>query len=301
MQALAQWAMRGPVEATLLVVVFGVLSWYLPPLAYLASAVVALLAMQLDAGRALGVTAAATAALSLLGLVLLGSALPGLAGALLTLVPVAVLGGLVRRQGTLAAGLIGTGVLGMALALAGWLLPADPQQWWLEHLRQFLEQALGSAAVDEMPPAELQALATMLPGLIGLMGGVGTFISLMLGRWWQALLYNPGGFRRDFHALSIGRGLALALVVFAALGVAGVEIAAGVVLAGAAAAMFHGLAIVHALAAKLPRGQGIWWLVPFYALLVFMLPYLGLMLAVAGVMDTVLDFRRRAAGDGTAD
>ena len=296
MKALAQWAMRGPIEATALVAGFGLLSWYLPPLAYVASAVVALLAMQLDVGRALGVTAAATVVLSLLSLVLLGSPVPGLAGALLTLAPVAVLGELVRRQGVLAAALVGAGVLGMLLALAGWLLPADPQQWWLEHLRRFLEQAMGSAAVDELPPEELKALAGLMPGLIGLMAVTGTFISLMLGRWWQALLYNPGGFQRDFHALSIGRGLALTLVVFAALGAAGLEIAVNMALAGAAVAMFHGLAIVHALTARLP--QGIWWLLPFYVLLLFMLPYLALMLAVAGVLDTVLDFRRRGAGGG---
>ena len=299
MPALAQWAMRGPIEAAVLVVVFAVLSWYLPPLAYLAGAVVALLAMQLDGGRALAVTAAATAVLTLLSQLLLGSAVPGLVGALLTLAPVAVLGDLVRRQGALVVGLIGAGVVGMLLALAGWVLPADPPQWWLEQLRQFQEQIQESASVDELTPGQIQTLAVLMPGLVGMMSVIGMFISLILGRWWQALLYNPGGFQRDFHALSIGRGLALALVVFAALGATGMQMAANVALAGAAAALFHGLAIVHALASRLP--QGIWWLVPFYVLLVFMLPYMAVMLAVAGVLDTVLDFRRRGAGGDNAD
>lgn len=292
MQALARWVMRGPVEATVLVVVFGFLSWYLPPLAYLAGAVVALLAMQLDGARALAVAAAATAVMALLSLVLLGSVLPGLAGGFLSLAPLGILGELVRRNGTLAAGLIGAALLGIVLAAAGWWLPADPHQWWLEQLQQFLERALGAEAVAEVPPEDLQTLARLMPGLLGLMSVAGLFVSLMLGRWWQALLYNPGGFRRDFHALSMGRALALAVVVLAGLGAAGLDVAANAALAGMAAALFHGVAIVHALVAKLP--QGILWLAPFYVLLVFMLPYLGLMLAVAGVLDTVLDFRRRA-------
>jgi hypothetical protein len=44
-------------------------------------------------------------------------------------------------------------------------------------------------------------------------------ISLIVSRWWQSLVYNPGGFREEFHGLRLDAGLARVLLGIGALGV----------------------------------------------------------------------------------
>jgi hypothetical protein len=44
-------------------------------------------------------------------------------------------------------------------------------------------------------------------------------ISLIVSRWWQSLVYNPGGFREEFQGLRMDAGLARVLLGIGALGV----------------------------------------------------------------------------------
>jgi hypothetical protein len=36
-------------------------------------------------------------------------------------------------------------------------------------------------------------------------------MSLMLARWWQAGIHNPGGFQKEFHSYTIGAKIAVIL------------------------------------------------------------------------------------------
>ncbi len=297
METLARWIMRGPVEATGVAVLAGALSWLLPPVIYLGSGALALLGMQLGARRALAVALAATGLLGVFGWVALGHPWGGLLTGLFALVPLALLGEVVRRSGTLTTGLQAATALALVVALLAWLLPQDPVAWWSEQLAALLTGLLPEAREQGLDPADLEATAAVMPGLIGALLLLGLFISMILGRWWQALLYNPGGFRQDFRSLRLGRGLVLVVAAAAALGLAGVSVAANLALVGVAGMAFHGLAVLHAMVARLP--QGALWLVPLYVLLVFALPYASIMLATVAALDTAMDLRGRV-GSGDA-
>ena len=115
-------------------------------------------------------------------------------------------------------------------------------------------------------------------------------LSLMLGRYWQALLYNPGGFGSEFRALKVPQGAVLlmastALVlwwmgpewrVWSALAV--------LPLTGV------GFALVHAYAARM--GKGVSWLTLMYALWILLDPVKWLWVACV-VIDAFADFRAR--------
>ena len=45
---------------------------------------------------------------------------------------------------------------------------------------------------------------SFLLGVIGYVIALTSVICLVLGRWWQAILYNPGGFQAEFHQLRFG-------------------------------------------------------------------------------------------------
>lgn len=112
-------------------------------------------------------------------------------------------------------------------------------------------------------------------------------ICLMIARWWQALLYNPGGFRQEFHNLRVDpRAMALLLGLILA-GLLGVPPLDGWKPLFCVAPMFAGLAIAHWTVAK--KGLGTPWLVMIYVTLMFMAPAIILL----GMTDSVMDLRKR--------
>lgn len=135
-------------------------------------------------------------------------------------------------------------------------------------------------------------------GLLAWVVAIGAIGSLLLGRWWQALLYNPGGFAKEFQALRIRPVLALALVAgivvcyflssdYAAWGnLLGLPLLLG------------GVALVHYLltAAKI----GPHWTLIFYVGLIFLMGPLSMVLLGLGLVDSMVDLRSRwaARSDG---
>src|SRR5690606_5940192 len=113
-----------------------------------------------------------------------------------------------------------------------------------------------------------------------------------LARWWQAMLYNPGGFREEFHRLRLPPLLAAGLI------------AAGIVatLPGPDyrlwAALFAvrftvaGFALVHGVAGLNGWGRG-----PLVALYLcwLLFGWAKAMLLLAALVDSWVDIRRRVS------
>jgi hypothetical protein len=127
-------------------------------------------------------------------------------------------------------------------------------------------------------------------GLIAYGIALSVTLGLLVGRWWQALLYNPGGFAQEFHQLrlSVTQGLVCMGAGLYAL-FHGPEYGIWSALF-TLPLVFAGLALVHGLVAQ--RGLGVHWLVLMYAVLVLFNPVGQLLVAVAFV-DTWLNFRGR--------
>lgn len=117
---------------------------------------------------------------------------------------------------------------------------------------------------------------------------------LMLGRSMQASLYNPGGFREEFHALRIGQTMTLALVG-AILLVNFVEsLPQAWIFYLATPLAFAGLALAHALVAW--KNASVFWLVAMYMLLIF--PTMMYLLILVAIVDSWYDFRGRLPKSG---
>ena len=164
----------------------------------------------------------------------------------------------------------------------------------------FKEQlALASANGGNKDVAE-QLLAQMPPltaahlvGNLAFMQMLLTLMSLLTARWWQAKLYNPGGFQQEFYQLRLSRANILVLV-------------AGLVLFSiiegyhqwtwlfAIPIIIVGIALVHALVALKQLSRP--WLIGFYLLFVTFAPIVPLLM-MAVIADSALDFRSRISKD----
>jgi hypothetical protein len=153
------------------------------------------------------------------------------------------------------------------------LFGADYQQLPVEQ-RELLQASLSPAALIGFAAVTLQMLSVLC---------------LMLGRYWQALLYNPGGFGREFRALRLPTGVALALLAGVLLGASlGPELGM-LKLFCSVPLLLAGLAMLHGVVAEKPSMR--FWLVGAYVCLLVFYP----LLIILAVVDSLMDFRGRLA------
>lgn len=236
-------------------------------------------------------------------LILLWALLPALAALWVSdlgpLMPVVTFAGLLvtfsaaqmlRRAASWASTLLGLVALSCLAALLVALAIPDPVAGITRALGEMFRemQAEAPEGVSFSPPSE-----TFVLGLIAYVVAVSSALSLLLGRWWQALLYNPGGLQAEFHNLRLTP--AQALVCFGALLYCwwqggDYRIWASVF---SLPLVLVGVAIVHYSVKA--RAMGVQWLVLFYLGLLLVSPLTAL-LAIMAAMDTWIDFRARIKG-----
>jgi hypothetical protein len=159
-------------------------------------------------------------------------------------------------------------------------------------LPQVLDGLYQQLSVEER--ARLGALiAPVLNGLIAALLQIVSVLSLILGRYWQALLYNPGGFGREFRSIRLPRVPALVLLVCMLLGPNfGPQMAMLTPLCSVPL-VFAGLALIHGLVAEKHLGR--FWLVGLYVTLLLFMQLIYPLLVVLAIVDSLIDFRGRFA------
>jgi hypothetical protein len=294
-RSLASFIMRGPWQAALVVAAAALLGLLLPPVVVASGAALALVALRQGLNAALNVLVLAGIGASALAYLGVHSFTPIVVLALLYWLPLLALALILRRTITLATTLHCAALLGaMAVPLFYGLL-GDPQQWLAplvdELLARFRDQGALGAEDSERIRSATAALAPFLPGQLARSLLLLLLLSLFLARWWQALLYHPGGFRREFYELRLGRAAAsvmLALLVVTLLSGQGLPLIANLTLVLSVVFIIQGAALVHCIVAKL--GLSTFWLVAFYLLLLTVFSQFMLILAV---IDAWADFRAR--------
>lgn len=198
-----------------------------------------------------------------------------------------LLASMLRAQARWSQCLMAAVALAMLIALSLRALAPELTQTMADALARVMAQIQGPAGAETVPPAPSPVLVTGLLANVAAFTGV---LGLILGRWWQALLYNPGGFKQEFQTLGLNTPQALVCVgasLYALL--QGPEYIWWAALF-ALPLLFVGLAIVHRIVAL--RGLGVQWLVLFYIALVLLDPVSQLLMVLAFV-DTWLNIRGR--------
>lgn len=299
MQALAAYVMRGRSQAALVASASAVLSLLVPLLGILSAATVALVTLRQGTTEGLVVGGFAGLASGLLVYLALGSPLPAIGLALALWLPVWVLAGVLRVTRRVDLTLQVGALVGLLILVGVHLAVADPAAFWAELLEPLRQGLVEGQVMDETASQAMMAsIGRWMTAAFAATFYFQMLLALLLGRWWQGLLYNPGGFGTEYRALRIhpalgvlGLGLLLALIV----GIGGQPIAELLILL-TPLYFLQGVAVVHGLAHgfKLARG----WLVGFYALLVLAMPHAEILVAGLGLADTLVNVRARARPGG---
>ena len=285
MRAIAEFIMRGRMQATL--VVAGCAT--LPLLYWLGAAAGCLVLLRRGLKDALGVLA--------LGL------LPALIWwfysddprALLVLLGSSSLALVLRASESWNRVLLVSIAMGVVFAVVLGTVFAPQIEMLAQALIKVMPSLLGDVyqklSVDEQ--AQFASLiAPVLTGLIAALLQIVSVLSLFVGRYWQALLYNPGGFGREFRAIRFPLGLAMLLLAFMLLGPnIGPQMAMLTPLCSVPL-VFAGLALIHGLVAQKRLAR--FWLVGLYVTLLLFMQLIYPLLVVLAIVDSLIDFRGRS-------
>jgi uncharacterized protein YybS (DUF2232 family) len=280
MRALAAYVMRGRTQA-LWVAALGASSVLF---AWISAAVIALVTLRKGQREGLFLLAWAALPAGVL-LVVFGDN-----GPLTTIVGTTFLALVLRSSVSWSVTLLAAAVFGGITGLAMLTIGAG----YVEQVASLMAEALASLQQQlsqggtEM---EFEAPGVItIAGMMGLISAISCLMCLFLARWWQSTLYNPGGFRVEFHGLRLALNWSVLLGAgLLIVGMGGLELRPWALLFALPLSV-AGLGLVHAFAAQ--RRVGIGTLVLFYLLWLLLDPMKLAVMALA-IADSWLDFRSR--------
>lgn len=303
MRALAAYIMRGQLHAITAITVCAVLalvamplSW---PIGYLSAAGVGLVTLAQGPTEGGKTLLGATVLLAIIGMLIMGSPALALAFVLSLWLPAWILASIMRTSRSLVLPMQALLVFGLVAVAAMFVVMGDPALWWYNHIVNEVIPTLEKANMGFQPGPEFEqrlANATkLMTGVLIMITAWGVLAGLLIARWWQAILYRPGAFGEEFRALRLGKMVAMAAVLLALLAMVGngllAELASNMVLVIIGLLLLQGLAIAHALVTRFKANHA--WLVMLYMMLVFLMPYMLVMVTMAGLIDNWVDFRQR--------
>ena len=274
MRGLAEFVMKGRKQATMAVLLLGLI-----PLFNLLNPVIVGLIM-LRKGPREAALILAWAILPIGGWALAGDIVP-----LIMLLGISGLALLLRETESWEFTLLAAILIGIAVEFYFRIRPE-----MLDLLFAQLETYLANNNLQGMQQGvQVEQLRGFITSLIGSVYMFLAVMLLILSRWMQATLYNPGGFRKEFHRLRIKQKFALLLVGLIVLANFGIVIPSTWMLYLVLPLVFSGIAVIHAVVAM--KKLSSMWLASFYVLI--MLPIVVEMVVLLALIDSWYDFRSR--------
>lgn len=296
MRFLAAYIMRGRMQAMIVASTLALLSLIMPPVSIVSSASVALVTLRRGAFEGFYVLVCSSAAAALLGFFLLGNYQFALLYGVVLWLPVWLIS-IVLREGRYLSLAVEIAVLIGVVGVVGfYLYDSAPAVMWKNVLVQMLPP---NAPIGEMQPT-LDMLSHYMTGIVAAGSVFGLLFGLFLGRWWQAVLYNPGGFRQEFLSLSTQPRLvigSIAVIAVASLA-SGVisEIAWNIGILLFVLYTFIGTSVLHTVFAAMKLGR---FMVPMLYITLFLIPHALLPVALIGLSDPWMNLRNKISNQHT--
>jgi len=292
--ALARFILRGQSQAALVVATSALLAIILMPFSWLSAGALTLVVLHLGKEAAFRIIAIAGLATIVMGWILLGTPAVAFINILFLWLPTGLIAYILRQSVSLALSIQILTLFGLGAVLVMYLMfPAMGETWskaFLELLKPAIEQSgaqIEQAHLDNL----MYWFARAVPGLLAVVMVFNVLMGLFIGRWWQAALFNPKGFSREFNELRLGKVFAsvTALLLIANAFVDN-DWVLGSMLMMVALTLVQGTAVMHGVIDRKQLSRS--WLFGFYVLLI-LIPQVTVILAIVGLLDAWVDIRKQ--------
>lgn len=297
MNFLAAYIMRGRMQAMIVASSLALLSLIMPPVSVVSSATVALVTLRRGAFEGLYVLACSSVAAGLLGFLAIGNYQFALLYVMVLWLPVWLIS-IVLREGRHLSLAVEIAILIGVLGVMGfYLFTSEPAAMWKAVLSQMVP---ADAPVVDIQRT-IDTLAHYMTGIVAAGSVFGLLFGLFLGRWWQANLYNPGGFKQEFLALDTKPRLSIGSVAVVAIALASPgmisEIAWNISILLFVLYTVTGTAVLHTVFAGKKLGR---FMVPMLYITLFLIPHAMLLVALVGLSDPWLNLRNKKSNQSNA-
>lgn len=190
----------------------------------------------------------------------------------------------------------------ISIALLHLIYP-NIQSWWAAQLGAYFTKtaetlaAMGPTGESHMLPkdAQLQIIATAKRYATGFVVASVLFnalLQLAMGRWWQAVMFNPGGLRVELHQIRLSHLSGIIFLIGMMLAYWGNEIALDVMPILYGVFFIAGLSLLHYLIGAIRKNNWL-WLIAAYAGIIWLFPLSFILISIIALLDTWADFRKR--------
>ncbi|MFP6805973.1 MAG: hypothetical protein VB957_02080 [Pseudomonadales bacterium] len=186
---------------------------------------------------------------------------------------------------TLAVGVVISAIGSLIFEFTATELLTTIVEWYMEYT------AMMAAQLQQTSEMTFESAKASIMGFFAMGQAYAMLAFLVLARWWQSQLYNPGGLRKEFHQIRLSREtstvvVVLLLVCFSFSGQLGRWIPLLTVPLFMAA-----LSIVHwMMGVRKMSGQ---WVFGFYVLLLVLFQVIYPLLATLAILDSWFNLRAR--------
>jgi len=290
---LARFILRGYSQAALVAATTALLGLLFPPAAWLSAAAIALVTLVKGGQSGLLTTVISMLGAALFTTLIFDYPLVALVFVAIVWLPAWLTALVLRQTVSLALSLQALTALSMLAVVIIYLMYPHAGEMWRQTFDELFKQL--SQQSNDVDMASLKQtedwLLAYLPGLLisGLM--FTTTLSLLLARWWQAVIYNPGGFADEFQRLDLGRVSAtVALLCLLATSLVDSVMVSSVMTVVLMLYIVQGLSLVHAVV-NIRKLSGIVLVIVYMAM--FFIPQLALVLFITALADPWVDLRHR--------
>lgn len=186
-----------------------------------------------------------------------------------------------------------TGVGLVSISLIYLLIP-EVQTGLLLKLQELASLAQQAKVFTLAEPPTMAMLKLLVKNIIG-MAIAGLLLSaisnVLIGRWCQAKLYNPGGFRRELRELKLDRAGSMVFIALLATVLTRQPLAIDSSTIICLPLVLIGISLAHSLLAEQKYAD--WALIVFYMLLFIFLPLMTKLLLVLALLDGLIDIRKK--------
>lgn len=300
MRFLAVYIMQGRMQAVMVASTFALLSLLLPMLNILSLAAIALVTLRHGVKEGLLVCLIVAVVTTLLGVFLFADGEFALAYTVFQWLPIWLIASALRVTQEMAKAIEIAVVLGIVVVIIFYSAMSDPATFWLRLLNTLIEPlfvAMDDLTIDEKMHFINQA-SHYMTGMVVAAAVFSLLLGLLLARWWQAQLFNPGGFGQEFINIKTSSKFATVtlVIIVAALFDDGSlsELAWNICVPILILYTFIGAAIFHVLLSARKNSKV---MIPvFYGIMTMlslMNPLVLMPIAFAGLSDTWLNLRAR--------
>jgi len=305
MLALAKYALKGPYQAATVVGLLAIAAIFLPLLTgqtmlsatvtsvliVMASALVGLIILTRGSREGLKAIVASIFGVTLVTTLVLGAPALGISIGLMQWLPIIILAQTLKSSRSLALMILAGLVLAIVAIGLQFLIWPDFEAMLLPSVEQsFARLAENPAFSEEMIADYTRLLAHWMAILLVSMMYLMFIGILLLSRWMQSKLDASDQYKRDFHAIALGKPAAVAGLVIMILGIwAEQDWITSVAIAVMFAFLYQGIAVVHSKLAT-NKHRTLIFTIFYISLVIF--PQVVAISSITGLLDNWLVLRK---------